>query len=131
MNKQDKEIRELAENLIKYIKECVNKDGCYYEGTDTELCDLADELATSVLDTMDWVSVRERLPEEKAEVLIYCLLMDNKTGKQDGDGIITTGALFKRKGGNLWAIGEDSAFEYDPKYIKVTHWKPLPEPPHE
>jgi len=61
MNKQDKEIRELAENLIKYIKEYVSKDGCYYEGTDTELCDLADELATSVLDKMDRVSAEDRL----------------------------------------------------------------------
>ena len=62
---------------------------------------------------MKWISVRDRLPEEKVNCIVhyqhaYC----------DNDG--------------YWAIGfccyDGEKFQFDPAY-KVTHWMPLPRPP--
>lgn len=53
-----------------------------------------------------WISVKERLPENGIEVLVV----------SDGE----TGASWHEKGEFGWAIGGT-----------VTHWMPLPEPPEE
>lgn len=62
---------------------------------------------------MEWISVKDRLPEEKVNCIVhyqhsYC----------DNDG--------------YWAIGfccyDGEKFQFDPAY-KVTHWMPLPRPP--
>ena len=61
----------------------------------------------------EWISVEDRLPEEKVNCIVhyrhaYC----------GNDG--------------YWAIGfcfyDGEKFKFDPAY-KVTHWMPIPEPP--
>ena len=70
---------------------------------------------TALREQMEWISVKDRLPEEKVNCIVhyqhsYC----------DNDG--------------YWAIGfccyDGEKFQFDPAY-KVTHWMPLPEPPKE
>ena len=66
-----------------------------------------------MVDKMEWISVKDRLPElandyDVVHVLIYL-----------DDGFIT-GADYEKDGFELWA---DSG--------EVTHWMPLPEPPKE
>lgn len=59
---------------------------------------------------MDWISVRDRLPEPPCRCLVYTPY------NEYGDGMIT--ATFTEYG---WMT---------PGYIgQVTHWMPLPEPP--
>jgi hypothetical protein len=61
----------------------------------------------------EWISVEDRLPEEKINCLVYY-----KHAYCNNDG--------------YWAIGmsfyDGSKFQIDWMY-KVTHWMPIPEPP--
>ena len=65
-----------------------------------------------------WVSVKDRLPEEQKEVLIYLPEYDS----------VEMASLFTIPGMNLreWTQNED-AYMLD----EVSHWMPLPEPPKE
>ena len=72
-------------------------------------------MAISALEKTKWISVNDRLPEEKVNCIVhyrhaYC----------DNDG--------------YWAIGfccyDGEKFLFDPAY-KVTHWMQMPEPPEE
>ena len=70
---------------------------------------------------MNWISVKERLPEDERSVLAYY-------GFDHGDGNL-----------NVRFIGTSSYFCFDPnphwqhadRNLVVTHWMPLPEPPKE
>ena len=73
----------------------------------------ADLLIENGVTVQEWISVDDRLPEEKVNCIVhyqhaYC----------DNDG--------------YWAIGfcyyDGEKFKLDPAY-KVTHWMPIPQPP--
>ena len=76
---------------------------------------------------MEWISVKDRLPEQKKEhnyfisnpVLVFC-----------DDGTIEKALYQKGDGFKNWAIifGEDYL---QLEYNEVTHWMPLPKPPKE
>lgn len=57
----------------------------------------------------EWISVKERLPEESTNVLVV----------HDGGRVTIEWMLSSRK------------FLYEEIYGYVTHWMPLPEPPEE
>ena len=59
----------------------------------------------------EWISVKDRMPEEGVDVLVYGDIYLNRKGA-DVDFV-------DRKSGNF--------FYYDEG--EVTHWRPLPEPP--
>ena len=65
-----------------------------------------------------WISVKDRLPEEQKEVLIYLPEYDS----------VEVAALFTIPSMNLreWAQNEDAYM-----LNEVSHWMPLPEPPKE
>ena len=76
---------------------------------------IADHLIANGVTVQEWISVKDRLPEEKVNCIVryqhtYC----------DNDG--------------YWAIGmcfyDGEKFQPGLAY-KVTHWMPLPEPPKE
>ena len=77
------------------------------------LGDIADHLIDHGVTVQEWISVDDRLPEEKANCIVYY-----QHSYCDNDG--------------YWAIGmcfyDGEKFQLNPAY-KVTHWMPLPEPP--
>ena len=77
------------------------------------LGDIADYLISNGVTVQEWVSINDRLPEEKVNCIVhyqhaYC----------DND--------------DYWAIGfcfyDGEKFQVNPAY-KVTHWMPVPQPP--
>lgn len=70
---------------------------------------MAIELAPTIEAKHEWISVRDRLPEQYAVVIVY-------DGEQVGEAEFN-GVDFG------WTENEDLAF--------ATHWMPFPEPPKE
>ena len=74
---------------------------------------VADYLLANGVTVQEWISVDDRLPEEKANCIVYY-----QHSYCDNDG--------------YWAIGmcfyDGEKFQLNPAY-KVTHWMPLPDPP--
>ena len=73
----------------------------------------ADHLIANGVTVQEWISVDERLPEEKVNCIVHY-----KHAYCDND--------------DYWAIGicfyDGEKFKMDWSY-KVTHWMPLPKPP--
>ena len=73
------------------------------------------EQISELRSVQEWVSVKDRLPEEKVDCIVHY-----KHAYCDND--------------DYWAIGmcfyDGEKFQFDPAY-KVTHWMPLPKPPKE
>ena len=82
-------------------------------------CDIArnmfvvDFMMANGVTVQEWVSVKERLPQEKVNCIVHY-----KHAYCDND--------------DYWAIGmcfyDGEKFRVDPAY-KVTHWMPMPQPP--
>ena len=74
---------------------------------------VADHLISNGVTVQEWISVDDKLPEEKVNCVVYY-----KHAYCDND--------------DYWAIGiwfyDGEKFLFDPAY-KVTHWMPLPNPP--
>ena len=74
---------------------------------------IADHLISNGVTVQEWISVKERLPQEKVDCIVHY-----KHAYCDND--------------DYWAIGmcfyDGEKFQFDPAY-KVTHWMPLPQPP--
>ena len=77
------------------------------------LGDIADYLISHGVTVQEWISVEDRLPEEKVNCIVHY-----KHDYCDNDG--------------YWAIGtcfyDGEKFRINLSY-KVTHWMPLPQPP--
>ena len=75
--------------------------------------DIAEKLISNGVTVQEWISVDDRLPEEKVNCIVHY-----KHAYCNNDG--------------YWAIGfcfyDGEKFQFDQAY-KVTHWMPLPEPP--
>lgn len=73
----------------------------------------ADHLISNGVTVQEWISVKDRLPEEKVNCIVHY-----KHAYYDND--------------DYWAIGicfyDGDKFQLNSAY-KVTHWMPLPEPP--
>ena len=73
----------------------------------------ADHLIASGVTVQEWVSVKERLPQEKVNCIVHY-----KHAYCNNDGYWATGICFY----------DGEKFRVDPAY-KVTHWMPLPPAP--
>lgn len=69
----------------------------------------------------EWISVKERLPEQDGKVL--CRYGFEREGKRSG--YMVTGCL------DYYATDEIPHFQHASTGLYVTHWMPLPEPPEE
>jgi len=67
---------------------------------------------------MEWISVKDRLPEYKKRVILYA---PSYSGRPIFEGILKQ----TDESGNVWEDAE--------KFIRtsITHWQSLPEPPKE
>ena len=107
---------DVMEKLVDLLREAPynifgNKLGnCYFDSC-LEL--IADHLISNGVTVQEWISVKERLPQEKVNCIVHY-----KHAYCDND--------------DYWAIGicfyDGEKFQFGPAY-KVTHWMPLPEPP--
>lgn len=95
-----------------------------YHGCETDAA-LVDEVSTfdpeSLRPTGEWISVEERLPQERGAVCVnMILLMDN--------GLVTVGWLnqITNRGYFLDTINDVVIIA---PLSRFTHWMPLPEPP--
>jgi hypothetical protein len=66
---------------------------------------------------MKWISIEERLPQEKERVLVL-------EKEEHGDPFFIS--IANRDEDEFW-LDDGPALELD----KITHWMPLPEPPNE
>ena len=74
----------------------------------------------SLFPAVEWISVKDRLPEAFDEVIVYF----------NGFISIAWRETEKRKNGIVgWHW--DSQMHYPESLVNVTHWMPLPEPPKE
>jgi len=69
---------------------------------------------------MEWISVKDRLPEDRIPVLIYTSYFKMATAYCDFEGDFS----------NV-TCGWIDAMRVQHSYGSVTHWMPLPEPPKE
>ena len=111
---------DVREKLVELLKTnaCQSPFMCdqackYYGYGDCFPDRFADHLIANGVTVQEWISVKERLPQEKVNCIVhyeyaYC----------DND--------------DYWAIGmcfyDGEKFQFDPAY-KVTHWMPIPHPP--
>jgi hypothetical protein len=70
---------------------------------------LADFLIANGVTVREWISVEDRLPEERQNVLVHYV-----------DGWMPIAFLL---GGKWYQSGGETS------WVSVTHWMPLPEPP--
>ena len=114
----------MRETLIQLLR----KAGCGFEYRSAE--EIADDLIACGVTAQEWISVKDRLPED-----VY--------GKNRKKIIV----LVRTKSGNVSQCARCADYEciadekltkvewirngrfYWNKYKKVTHWMPLPEPP--
>ena len=100
------DIREKLIDLIVGAKRTDPETGSFTEY-------LADYLISNGVTVQEWISVNDRLPEEKVNCIVHY-----KHAYCDND--------------DYWAIGicfyDGEKFRMDWSY-KVTHWMPLPKPP--
>jgi len=76
------------------------------------------------MNNIDWISVKDRLPNEDIFVLCYTA----KFGKINSE-IDNYKILFYDKETKTWQNYEIDDFENNPDYVYVTHWTPLPNKP--
>ena len=100
----------LIENGVTVQEDCKN---CA-EATQNCIVKLQEQIA-ELRSAQKWVSVKERLPQEKVDCIVHY-----KHAYCDND--------------DYWAIGmcfyDGEKFQFDPAY-KVTHWMSLPKLPKE
>ena len=107
MDVREKLIEILKTKYDHFCDQCgINKDSKYTEN-------LVSYLIAHGVTVQEWISVDERLPEEKVNCIVHY-----KHAYCDND--------------DYWAIGicfyDGDKFKMDWSY-KVTHWMPLPKPP--
>lgn len=104
---------DVREKLVYLVKNALRAYGKDLEKTVEPYEFIADFLIHSGVTVQEWISVDERLPEEKVNCIVHY-----KHAYCDND--------------DYWAIGicfyDGEKFQMDWSY-KVTHWMPLPKPP--
>ena len=103
---------DIREKLVELLDD-MQRSGTGYFGSAIENKKIADYLITHGVTVQEWISVNERLPEEKVNYIVHY-----KHAYCDDD--------------DYWAIGicfyDGEKFQMDWSY-KVTHWQYLPQPP--
>ena len=103
---------DVRKKLVELLDD-MQRSGTGYFGSAIENKKIADYLIRHGVTVQEWISVKDRLPEEKVNCIVHY-----KHAYCDND--------------DYWAIGlcfyDGEKFRIDLSY-KVTHWMPLPQPP--
>lgn len=72
----------------------------------------------------EWISVNDKLPEEKKPVLVTWISIKGDI-HSDAVAAIISGRWY------WWEGNVDDTLDFDAKciFVEVTHWMPLPKPP--
>ena len=101
---------DVMEKLVELI---LSTDLSLSYSRESDALNIADVLIAHGVTVQEWISVNDRLPEEKVNCIVHY-----KHAYCDND--------------DYWEIGmcfyDGEKFQFDPAY-KVTHWMPLPVPP--
>ena len=104
---------DVREKLVELLKEIVAIQECGFGDPRPTYETVASYLMSHGVTVQEWISVDERLPEEKVNCIVHY-----KHAYCDND--------------DYWEIGicfyDGEKFQMDLSY-KVTHWMPLPKPP--
>ena len=109
---------DVREKLVELLSEIIDggfkwHNYCYESGEQLNNDEIASYLIAHGVTVQEWISVDDRLPEEKVDCIVHY-----KHAYCDND--------------DYWAIGicfnDGEKFQINPAY-KVTHWMPLPQPP--
>lgn len=104
---------DVSEKLVELLTEFYGCDPMYY-GVDALA--IAQHLISNGVTVQEWISVKDRLPEEKGEYLVAyhpCYWDDVKE-------YVTYTGIDTFRGKTTWA---------KKKFQRITHWMPLPQPP--
>lgn len=101
---------DVREKLVELLTKYFGVDPAYYG---IEAAHLADHLISHGVTVQKWISVDDRLPDEKVNCIVHY-----KHAYCNNDG--------------YWAIGfcfyDGEKFQFNQAY-KITHWMLLPQPP--
>ena len=104
---------DVREKLVYLVKNALRAYGNDLEEVVEPYEFIADFLIHSGVTVQEWISVDERLPEEKVNCIVHY-----KHAYCENDDYWTIGICFY----------DGEKFQLNPAY-KVTHWMPLPTPP--
>ena len=103
---------DVREKLFTLFQDCNNPSWKWFPNN-AEMLKLIEYLVANGVTVQEWISVKERLPQEKVNCIVHY-----KHAYCDND--------------DYWAIGmcfyDGEKFQLNPAY-KVTHWMPIPQPP--
>ena len=102
------------EKLVELLTEFYGVDPMYY---DVDALAIADHLIANGVTVQEWISVKDRLPEDSNDEFADAVLVT--------DGFVQHMAYFV---GGEWRFAESGEIK-EPMWYRITHWMPLPEPP--
>ena len=103
---------------VKALRRCriYSCSGCYLRENQSCKAQLRQDAADAIEELLaavpHWISVKERLPEENKNYLVYGVFLPLGVKAMD----------MNRFDGTKWLTSAD---------VEITHWMPLPEPPKE
>ena len=105
---------DVREKLVELITEFYGCDPMYYN---VDALAIADYLVNNGVTVQEWISVKDRLPEDSNDGFADAVLVT--------DGFVQHMAYFV---GGEWRFAESGEIK-EPMWYRITHWMPLPEPP--
>ena len=105
---------DIREKLAELLTEFYGCDPMYY---DVDVLAIADHLVANGVTVQEWISVKDRLPEDSNDGFADAVLVT--------DGFVQHMAYFV---GGEWRFAESGEIK-EPMWYRITHWMPLPQPP--
>ena len=101
----------VREKLIELLTEFYGCDPMYYN---VDALAIADHLVSNGVTVQEWISVKDRLPEDSNDGFADAVLVT--------DGFVQHMAYFV---GGEWRFAESGEIK-EPMWYRITHWMPLP-----
>ena len=127
MPKKNYDLTEITRLLLEMRENCIPKAGNAYEDPNRaekyDALNAAIDLINNPSLLTQWISVKDRLPEDDVNVLVYAI------GNNEESVIAMTSYTH-----NMHAYGIEgwrSPWQYFFHEYKITHWMPTPEAPKE
>ena len=105
---------DIREKLVELLTGFYGCDPMYY---DVDALAIADHLVSNGVTMQEWISVKDRLPEDSNDGFADAVLVT--------DGFVQHMAYFV---GGEWRFAESGEIK-EPMWYRITHWMPLPTPP--